>query len=200
MIPGFEGGDRTSLDLPEVQEKLLRAAVETGKPVIVVLMSGSAIAVNYAEQKAAAILEAWYGGESAGTAIAETLDGANNPAGRLPVTFYRSVEQLPPFADYSMDGRTYRYFRGDPLYPFGYGLSYSTFQYSGLKLNPLPGGRYQAVVTVTNTSKAPGEEVAQFYVERETRSGRSHPGIARLRTDPTPRGQEPPGRVRVGAG
>jgi beta-glucosidase len=163
-VPGFQGGDRTSLDLPAPQEKLLRAAVETGKPVIVVLMSGSAVAMNFADEKAAAILEAWYGGESAGTAIAETLAGANNPAGRLPVTFYRGVDQLPPFADYSMDGRTYRYFKGDPLYPFGFGLSYSNFKYSALAVRPAAGGKRQVTATVTNTSKVAGEEVVQLYV------------------------------------
>jgi beta-glucosidase len=162
-IPGFSGGDRTSLDLPEQQEKLLHAAIETGKPVIVVLMSGSALAANYARDRAAAVLEAWYGGEEAGTAIAETLAGVNNPAGRLPVTFYRSADQLPPFDDYSMKGRTYRYFTGDPLFGFGYGLSYSTFRYSGLKANRK--GEWAFVsVRVKNDSKIAGDEVVQVYV------------------------------------
>ena len=131
-IPGFRGGDRTSLDLPEPQENLVKATIATGKPVVVVLTSGSALAANFAAERAAAVLAAWYGGEEAGTAIAETLAGVNNPAGRLPVTFYRGVDQLPPFTDYAMKGRTYRYFKGEPLYPFGFGLSYSTFAYSGL--------------------------------------------------------------------
>ncbi len=116
-IPGFEGGDRTTLDLPVSQLALLQAAVETKKPVIVVLMNGSALSVNYAAEHAAAIVEAWYPGEEGGRAIAQTLSGANNPAGRLPVTFYQSVDQLPPFDDYSMKERTYRYFHGRPLYP-----------------------------------------------------------------------------------
>src|SRR4029077_12075640 len=111
-VPGFQGGDRTNLEIPEAQAKLIEAAVGTGKPVVVVLTSGSALAANYAAQHAAAVLELWYGGEEAGTALAETLSGANNPAGRLPVTFYRGVEQLPAFDNYSMDGRTYRYFKG----------------------------------------------------------------------------------------
>ena len=119
-IPGFLGGDRTDLNLPAQQEKLIEAAIATGKPVVVVLTSGSALAANYAAEHAAAVLESWYNGEEAGTAIAQTLAGLNNPAGRLPVTFYRGVDQLPPFEDYAMKGRTYRYFKGDPLYGFGY--------------------------------------------------------------------------------
>src|SRR5262249_54145913 len=132
-IPGFAGGDRTSLELPEPQRKLVEAAVATGKPVVVVLTGGSALAANYAAQHASALLDLWYGRAAAGTALAETLSGANNPSGRLPVTFYRGVDQLPPFDDYSMNGRTYRYFKGDPLYPFGFGLSYSKFTYSGAR-------------------------------------------------------------------
>ncbi|MGH9594182.1 MAG: glycoside hydrolase family 3 protein, partial [Bryobacteraceae bacterium] len=122
--PGFFGGDRVDLDLPAPQQQLLEALAATGKPLIVVLTSGSALAVNWAQEHAAAILEAWYPGEEGGAAVAEVLTGAYNPAGRLPVTFYKSVAQLPPFQDYSMRGRTYRYFQGTPLYPFGYGLSY----------------------------------------------------------------------------
>ena len=162
-IPGFRGGDRTSLDLPEPQEKLVQAAIATGKPVVVVLTSGSAISANYSAEHATALLAAWYGGEEAGTAIAETLAGANNPAGRLPVTFYRSVDQLPPFADYNMKGRTYRYFKGDPLYSFGFGLSYSTFQYSGLKAKRTRKGA-EIRATVKNTSAREGDEVVQLYV------------------------------------
>ena len=130
-VPGFLGGDRTDIKLPEPQERLLEAAVATGKPVVVVLTAGSALAATFAADRAAAVLAAWYGGEEAGTAIAETLAGVNNPSGRLPVTFYKSIEQLPPFEEYSMKGRTYRYFTGDPLWSFGYGLSYSKFAYSG---------------------------------------------------------------------
>jgi beta-glucosidase len=162
-IPGFSGGDRTSLDLPEPQERLVAKALATGKPVVVVLTSGSAIAARSAAQRAAALLEAWYGGEEAGTAIADTLAGLNNPAGRLPVTFYASAEQLPPFSDYSMKGRTYRYFEGTPLYPFGFGLSYSTFAYSALVAERTPKGALVRV-TVENTSTRSGDEVVQLYV------------------------------------
>ena len=162
-IPGFLGGDRTSLDLPEPQEKLVKAAIATGKPVVVVLTSGSAIAANSAAERAAALVVAWYGGEEAGTAIAETLAGVNNPAGRLPVTFYKSVDQLPPFSDYAMKGRTYRYFKGEPLYPFGFGLSYSTFAYSGLLAKRTPNGA-EVKATVRNTSGRDGDEVVQLYV------------------------------------
>jgi beta-glucosidase len=139
-IPGFRGGDRTSLDLPGPQERLLQAAIATGKPVVVVLTSGSAISAVSAAEGAGAMLVAWYGGEEAGTAIADVLAGVENPAGRLPVTFYRGVEQLPPFTEYAMVGRTYRYFEGEPLYPFGLGLSYSTFAYSELVVRRSPTG------------------------------------------------------------
>jgi beta-glucosidase len=162
-IPGFLGGDRTSLDLPEPQEKLVKAVIAAGKPVIVVLTSGSAIAANYAAGHAAAVLSAWYGGEEAGTAIAETLAGVNNPAGRLPVTFYKSVDQLPPFTDYAMKGRTYRYFKGDPLYGFGFGLSYSTFAYSLLSAKRTAKGA-EIRATVKNTSNRDGDEVVQMYL------------------------------------
>jgi len=163
-IPGFLGGDRTSLDLPETQEELVKAAIATGKPVIVVLTSGSAISANYAAERATALLAAWYGGEEAGTAIAETVAGVNNPAGRLPVTFYRSVDQLPPFTDYNMKGRTYRYFKGDPLYTFGFGLSYSTYRYSALGAKRRPNGGAEVRATVTNTSTRDGDEVVELYV------------------------------------
>jgi beta-glucosidase len=162
-IPGFLGGDRTSLDLPQPQEALVKSVVATGKPVVVVLTSGSAVAVRSAAEGASALLAAWYGGEEAGTAIAETLAGVSNPAGRLPVTFYRGVDQLPPFADYAMKGRTYRYFEGDPLYPFGFGLSYSTFEYSGLSAKRTPTGA-EIRATVRNTSTRDGDEVVQLYV------------------------------------
>src|SRR5262249_19757314 len=132
-VPGFLGGDRTDLKLPEGQERLLNAVLATGKPVVVVITAGSAISAVTAASRAAAVRGVWYGGEEAGTAFAETLAGVNNPGGRLPVTFYRNVDQLPPFDDYSMNGRTYRYFRDDALWGYGYGLSYSKFSYSGLK-------------------------------------------------------------------
>jgi beta-glucosidase len=181
-IPGFQGGDRTSLDLPAPQEALVKAAVATGKPVIVVLSSGSAISANYAAEHATALLAAWYGGEEAGTAIAETLAGASNPAGRLPVTFYRSVDQLPPFTDYAMKNRTYRHFEGEPLFPFGFGLSYSTFEYAGLKARRTPNGA-EVRVTVKNTSARDGDEVVQLYVAGGTGEGapiRSLRGFQRI--------------------
>jgi len=161
--PGFLGGDRTEIGLPETQENLVKAAVGTGKPVIVVLTSGSAVAANYAAERAAALLELWYGGEESGTAIAETLAGVNNPSGRLPVTFYKSVHQLPMFDDYSMEGRTYRYFKGEPLYCFGYGLSYSSFQYSDPKGQITSAGA-EVTVQVKNVAGPEGDEVAELYV------------------------------------
>jgi beta-glucosidase len=165
--PGFKGGDRTSIDLPKPEEDLLKAAVATGKPVVVVLTNGSALAVNWAKEHVNAIFDAWYPGEEGGTAVAETLSGKNNPAGRLPVTFYTGTDQLPPFDSYAMKGRTYRYFEGAPLYPFGYGLSYTTFSYSDLTLPTsavTAGHPLTAEVTVTNTGKRAGDEVAQLYL------------------------------------
>jgi beta-glucosidase len=171
---GFKGGDRTSLDLPKPEEALLEAVAATGKPVVLVLANGSALSVNWAKKHANAILESWYAGEEGGAAIAETLSGKNNPAGRIPVTFYTGVEQLPPFEDYSMKGRTYRYFDGKPLYPFGYGLSYTTFSYGGLTLpkNAIKAGDPLTVeMTVTNTGKREGDEVAQLYLSFPNVSG-----------------------------
>jgi beta-glucosidase len=162
-IPGFRGGDRTSLDLPRPQEELVRAAVATGKPAIVILTSGSAISANFAAKHASALLASWYGGEEAGTAIAETLAGVSNPAGRLPVTFYKSVEQLPDFSDYTMKGRTYRYFEGESLFPFGFGLSYSSFKYSGLSARRTETGA-EIRVKVRNVSDRDGDEVVQLYL------------------------------------
>jgi beta-glucosidase len=164
---GFKGGDRTSLDLPRPEQELLEAVSATGKPVVLVLANGSALSVNWAKQHVNAILESWYAGEEGGAAIAETLSGKNNPAGRLPVTFYTGVDQLPPFGDYSMNARTYRYFKGTPLFPFGYGLSYTAFSYTGLMLPKIPikaGDPLIMEVTVTNTGKRDGDEVAQVYL------------------------------------
>ena len=166
--PGFLGGDRTSIDLPQPEEDLVEAVAATGKPLAVVLMNGSALGVNWINEHANAILEAWYPGEEGGAAVAETLSGKNNPAGKLPVTFYKDVSQLPHFEDYGMAGRTYRYFNGKPLYPFGYGLSYSTFQYSDLSVPTqavAAGQPVAADVTVTNTSKVAGDEVVQLYLK-----------------------------------
>ena len=171
---GFHGGDRTSIDLPKPEQALLEAVSAVGKPIVVVLTNGSALGVNWAKEHANAILEAWYPGEEGGAAVAQTLSGRNNPGGRLPVTFYKNVSQLPAFEDYSMKGRTYRYFDGIPLYPFGYGLSYTTFSYSGLTGpdNAVPAGTPVAVeVTVTNTGLKPGDEVAQLYLEFPAVSG-----------------------------
>jgi beta-glucosidase len=165
--PGFKGGDRTSLDLPQEEEDLVEAMSKTGKPLVVVLMNGSALAVNWAAAHANAILEAWYGGEEGGTAIAETLSGQNNPAGRLPVTFYKGTEQLPAFEDYSMKNRTYRYFAGEPLYPFGFGLSYSQYAYDNLKLSQTSlhaGDSLGVDVDVSNRSKRDGDEVVELYL------------------------------------
>jgi beta-glucosidase len=165
---GFKGGDRTSIDLPKPEEELLEAVASTGKPLVVVLTNGSALGVNWANAHANAILDAFYPGEEGGAAVAETLSGKNNPAGRLPVTFYTGVSQLPAFEDYSMKGRTYRYFEGTPLYPFGYGMSYTTFSYSALT------GPHDAVqagspvpidIVVTNTGKKAGDEVAELYLK-----------------------------------
>ena len=164
---GFKGGDRTNINLPKPEQDLLEAVSATGKPVILVLANGSALAVNWANEHANAILESWYPGEEGGTAIAQTLSGKNNPGGRLPVTFYTGIEQLPPFEDYAMKGRTYRYFEGKPLYPFGYGLSYTTFSYRGLRLLKKTihaGDPLAAEVTVTNTGSSEGDEVAQVYL------------------------------------
>ena len=125
-VPGFAGGDRVDIGLPAAQRRLMEAVVATGKPVVLVLLNGSALGVPWAAEHVPAILEAWYPGQAGGAAIADVLFGDYNPAGRLPVTFYRSADQLPPFSDYAMEGRTYKYFRGDPLFPFGHGLSYTT--------------------------------------------------------------------------
>jgi beta-glucosidase len=166
-VPGFLGGDRTRIDLPAEEERLLEAVSATGTPLVVVLMNGSALAVNWAQQHADAILEAWYPGEEGGTAIAETLAGVNNPAGRLPVTFYTGTDQLPAFENYSMKGRTYRYFEGRPLYPFGYGMSYSQFIYGNLKLSSTTvaaGTRLGVDAAVKNMSPRAGDEVAELYL------------------------------------
>jgi beta-glucosidase len=166
-MTGFDGGDRTDLALPANQLALLEALAATGKPLVVVLMNGSAVTASVADRKAKAILEAWYPGEAGGTAIAETLFGDNNPAGRLPVTFYNSVDQLPPFGSYSMAGRTYRYFHGKPWHGFGFGLSYASFSYSGLTLstNKLTAGTpLKVTVKVKNTASTAGDEVVELYL------------------------------------
>ena len=166
-LPGFRGGDRTSLNLPAEEEALLGALKASGKPLVVVLMNGSALAINWANDHADAILEAWYPGEEGGTAIAQTLAGTSNPGGRLPVTFYKGVEQLPEFEDYAMKSRTYRYFTAEPLYPFGYGLSYSKFQYGGLRFSKPEleaGDPLDVEVDVKNMSQRSGDEVMELYI------------------------------------
>ena len=164
---GFEGGDRTSLDLPRVQENLLKLLHATGKPVVLVLTGGSAISVNWAEENIPAILLTWYPGQEGGTALADVLFGDYNPAGRLPVTFYKSVDQLPPFEDYNMKGRTYRYFEGEPLFHFGYGLSYSKFVYTNLIVpeEVKAGDEINISVEIQNKSDVAGNEVVQLYVK-----------------------------------
>jgi beta-glucosidase len=165
--PGFAGGDRTDIELPAIQRKLLEALHATGKPVVLVLTTGSALGVRWAQDNLPAIVLAWYPGQQGGNAVADVLFGDVNPGGRLPVTFYESVAQLPPFADYAMEGRTYRYFRGRPLYPFGFGLSYTTFEYSGLALSRSrlrSGDRLEVSVDVRNTGTRDGDEVVQLYV------------------------------------
>ncbi|HXN45623.1 MAG TPA: glycoside hydrolase family 3 C-terminal domain-containing protein [Bryobacteraceae bacterium] len=161
-LAGFNGGDRTSIDLPAAQEDLLKALAATGKPLVVVLQNGSALAVNWAVRNANAILEAWYPGEEGGTAIAATLAGDNNPAGRLPLTFYSSLKQVPPFDEYSMRGRTYRYLAEKPLYGFGFGLSYTTFAYDHLKVTQSDSVTVEA--DVKNTGRTEGDEVVELYL------------------------------------
>jgi len=169
-VEGWESslGDRQGLDLPVVQEELLKAVHAAGKPVVLVLMNGSAISANWADQHVPAIIEAWYPGQAGGTALADVLFGDYNPAGRLPVTFYRSVEQLPPFEDCDMSkGRTYRYFTGEALYPFGHGLSYTQFSYSDLQIapqQPRVGDAVAVSATVKNTGERAGDEVVQLYL------------------------------------
>ncbi|WP_263359439.1 glycoside hydrolase family 3 C-terminal domain-containing protein [Acidicapsa ligni] len=176
-IDGFAGGDRTKIALPAAQQKLLEAVAATGKPVVVVLMSGSAVALPWAKDHAAAVLEAWYPGEQGGAAIARTLAGINNPAGRLPVTFYNSVDDLPAFTDYSLKGRTYRYYTGKPEWGFGYGLSYSSFKYGPVKLSApsiQAGQPLSATVSVTNLSKIGGDEVVEAYLKTPQTEGPIH--------------------------
>jgi beta-glucosidase len=167
-IEGFSGGDRTSLDLPQVQQALLEKVVEAarGKPVVLVLLNGSALAVGWADQHVPAVVEAWYPGQAAGTAVADVLFGNVSPAGRLPLTFYRSVDQLPAFDEYAMKGRTYRYFAGAPLYPFGHGLSYSRFGYAKLTLpkKTAVGAPVAVSVEVRNEGAMAADEVVQLYV------------------------------------
>ena len=180
-IDGFSGGDRTSIDLPSSQQKLLEAIAATGKPLVVVLHSGSAVALRWAKDHANAILAAWYPGGEGGAAIRHTLDGTNNPAGRLPVTFYAGIDDLPAFTEYSMKNRTYRYYTGKPLWGFGYGLSYTKFTYGPVKLSAeslKAGDPITATVTVTNTGTVVGDEVVEAYLKTPQTDGPRHSLVA----------------------
>jgi beta-glucosidase len=172
-LDGFAGGDRTDIALPKPQEQLLRQLHALGKPLVLVLLNGSALAVTWAAEHIPAIVEAWYPGQAGGEALADVLFGDYNPGGRLPVTFYKSLDDLPPFDDYAMEGHTYRYFRGEPLFPFGYGLSYTTFEYSNLSITPSQVRAGQPVsasvgvnvsLEVRNSGDRTGDEVVQLYL------------------------------------
>ena len=190
QIDGFLGGDRTNLNLPAMQEQLFDAVAGTGKPVIVVLMNGGALSINKLQEKAAAIILAGYPGQQGGNAVADVLFGDFNPAGRLPVTYYKSIDQIPAFEDYDMKGKTYRFFTQEPLYPFGYGLSYTTFTYSNLSLpqKAVAGEKVKVKVTVTNSGKTAGDEVVQLYLTDEkastTRPVRQLEGFDRITLNP----------------
>ena len=169
----FAAGDKKDLNLPGQQQKLLEKIYSLGKPVILVLLSGSALSVKWADEHVAAIVQAWYPGAEGGNALASMLFGEFSPAGRLPITFYNTTEELPDFCDYSMKGRTYRYMKNEALYPFGYGLSYTKFKYSSLKLEKetLAAGENQTVaITVKNIGQFPSDEVVQLYLKDVTAS------------------------------
>jgi beta-glucosidase len=212
-VPGFEGGDRIDLGLPKAQEDLLRKVAALDKPVVLVLLNGSALGVEWARDHVPAIVEAWYPGQAGGTAVADVLFGDYNPAGRLPVTFYKSADQLPPFEDYDMLGRTYRYFQGEPLYPFGFGLSYTRFTYRLLTLPKGASAKREAKiqVEVLNAGKLAGDEVVQLYLKRRGEPLiRSLAGFERVALKPgekkivefklTPRQLSPPGTVEISVG
>lgn len=172
-VPGFDGGDRNDIALPAPQQALLERAKASGKPLVVVLMSGSAVALNWAKQHADAIVAAWYPGQSGGTAIAQVLAGDVNPGGRLPVTFYRSTKDLPAYVSYDMKGRTYRYFKGEPLYPFGHGLSYTRFDYAAPQLSATQlqaGANLRVSTQVRNSGTRAGDEVVQVYLQYPQRA------------------------------
>ena len=171
-VDGFKGGDRTHLNLPATQVELMKAVAATGKPVVLVLINGSALSINWAAENIPAIITAGYPGQQGGNAVADVLFGDYNPAGRLPVTYYKSVDQLPPFEDYNMEGHTYRYFHGDPLYPFGFGLSYSNFTYSNLHISEKinMNEKLKISVDVTNSGNRDGDEVVQLYLTDEKAS------------------------------
>ena len=172
QVDGFKGGDRTHLNLPKTQSDLMEALYATGKPIVLVLINGSALSINYAAENMDAILTAGYPGQQGGNAVADVLFGDYNPAGRLPVTYYKSVEQLPAFENYDMEGRTYRYFRQTPIYPFGFGLSYTSFKYADLNVpkEAKVGDKINISVKVTNAGERDGEEVVQLYITDEKAS------------------------------
>ena len=173
-IPGFAGGDKTTLDIPSDQQAMLEVAAALDKPLVMVAMNGSPINLAWAKDKANAILEAWYPGQAGGLAIANVLSGKANPSGRLPLTFYRSVDQLPPFDDYRMAGRTYRYYRGETVYPFGHGLSYTSFSYGALTITPTSGDAGNGIrveAELRNAGDREGDEVAQLYLTFPDRPG-----------------------------
>lgn len=170
-IDGFKGGDKTNLDLPKVQTALLKELKKLGKPLILVLMNGSALSINWENDNIEGIIEGWYGGEAAGQAIADVLFGDYNPAGRLPITFYKSIDDIPAFEDYSMKGKTYRYCKKEVLYPFGFGLNYSKFEYSNLKLSGTElKDKIEIVVTIKNTGNVDADEVVQLYIHQQGQS------------------------------
>ncbi|WP_418262072.1 glycoside hydrolase family 3 C-terminal domain-containing protein [Flavobacterium faecale] len=185
-VPGFSGGDRLDIKLPDAQTRLMKKIKELGKPMVLVMLNGSALAINWENQNIPAIIEAWYPGQAGGTAIADVLFGDYNPAGRLPLTFYKDINDIPAFNDYSMKGKTYRYFKGDPLYDFGFGLSYADFKYSDLAIKESvnAGDEIKIEVAVTNTSKVDGDEVVQVYFtnvkEDEKQTNRTLIGFERV--------------------
>jgi beta-glucosidase len=190
-VAGFAGGDRNDIGMPRPQEELLKQIHALGKPVVLVLLNGSALAVNWAAERIPAILETWYPGQAGGDALADVLFGDYNPAGRLPITFYKSAEDLPPFEDYRMEGRTYRFFRGEPLFPFGYGLSYTAFEFDNLHLDPPQvqvGGDVSMSLDVINTGDRAGDEVVQLYIRHldvaVTRPIKELKGFKRLTLQP----------------
>lgn len=165
-IEGFDRGDRVSIDLPEIQKDMLEALTATGKPVVFILMTGSAIGLEWEDKNIPAIINAWYGGQACGDAVADVLFGDFNPSGKLPVTFYKSVEDLPDFEEYDMTGRTYRYFKGEPVYAFGHGLSYTDFEFGKGRIIKEKDGSEHFVVYVKNTGDREGAEVVQLYVSK----------------------------------
>jgi beta-glucosidase len=184
---GFSGGDRQRIELPDLQLRFMEKLRALGKPMVFVNMSGSAVAIQAAHDSFNAVIQAWYPGQAGGTAIAETLTGANNPSGRLPITFYRATEDMPEFADYRMEGRTYKYFKGLPLYPFGHGLSYARFEYTNLALRKEGGSAVAVMVDVMNAGDRGGDEVVQLYAvapeSARPRAAQTLCGFRRLRLE-----------------